>query len=127
MARAPAGSTTGRAEDLTRSASGLRPQARLFPIGYPLWDKRLGDAAYATMIFFMVAFAQPRARSIVIGGIAVAISLAIECFQLTGLPARSPRIVQIALGTTFAWHDVACYVVGAALATLIHSLLEPDA
>ena len=87
--------------------------SRLLPIGVQLWDKSLGDAAYATMIYFMVAFVRPGWRSLFVGGVALAICVAVECFQLTGLPLRLPRVLQIALGTTFAWHDLACYAVGA--------------
>jgi hypothetical protein len=32
-------------------------------------------------------------------------------------------LIQIALGTTFAWHDVACYAVGSVAAALIHRFL----
>lgn len=52
-------------------------------------------------------------RPVAVGAIAFGICLAIEAFQCTGIPARAPRPVQLALGTTFAWHDVACYLVGA--------------
>ncbi|HSO35155.1 MAG TPA: DUF2809 domain-containing protein [Labilithrix sp.] len=91
----------------------------MFPIGVHLWDKSLGDAAYATMIFFMVAFVRPGWRSLLIGAVALVLCVAIECFQLTGMPLRLPRIFQIALGTTFAWHDLACYAVGAAAPTAL--------
>jgi hypothetical protein len=102
----------------------LGAASRLLPIGNAIWDKSVGDAAYAIMIFFMVAFARPRERSTVIGVVAVALCIAIESFQLTGIPARLPRVLQILLGTRFAWHDVACYVVGGLLATLLHALLS---
>ena len=98
--------------------------SRLFPLGNATWDKSFGDGAYAVMVFFMVAFVVPGARSIPLGVIAIASCVAIECFQLTGIPARLPRLLQLALGTRFAWHDIACYVVGASLATLLHALLS---
>ncbi len=87
--------------------------SRRFPIGVHLWDKSLGDALYTVMIYFLVAIARPDRSPAALGAFALAISVAIEAFQLTGIPSRLPRILQIALGTTFAWHDVACYVVGA--------------
>jgi len=105
-------------------AIALGSASRLVAIGVPLWDKSAGDAAYAAMMFFIVTLARPRARSLTIGAVALALCLAIESFQLTGIPARLPRLFQIALGTRFAWHDVACYVVGAFLATLLHALLS---
>ena len=94
--------------------------SRLFPIGHSIWDKSTGDVAYAIMIFLLASLVRPRTRSIVLGACALAICVAIECFQLTGIPARAPRLLQIVLGTHFAWHDVACYVAGSSLATLLH-------
>ena len=96
--------------------------SRRFPIGIRLWDKSAGDALYAVMIYFAVACARPLLAPRQLGAIALAASLAIEAFQLTGIPARLPRVLQIALGTTFAWHDVACYVVGAFAVTLADSV-----
>ena len=93
--------------------------SRVFPIGLHVWDKSVGDAAYATMIYFMVAFVRPGWRSLAVGAVALLLCAAIECFQLTGIALRLPRLLQIALGTTFAWHDLACYAVGAALPTLV--------
>lgn len=99
-------------------AAGLA--TRRFPVGTYVWDKSLGDALYTVMIYFVVALARPGLRPTAIGAMALAISIAVETFQLTGIPSRLPRILQIALGTTFAWHDVACYVAGAGAVTLAH-------
>jgi hypothetical protein len=96
--------------------------SRRVPIGVHLWDKSLGDALYTVMVYFLVALARPSLDPRRLGVAALVISIAIELFQLTGIPARLPRVLQIALGTTFAWHDVACYVAGALLATLCHLL-----
>jgi len=98
--------------------------SRLLPIGAPIWDKSVGDGAYAAMVFFLIALVRPHARAIVVGAIALTTCIAIECFQRTGIPARLPRLLQIVLGTRFAWHDLACYLVGASLATLLHAFLS---
>ena len=98
--------------------------SRLVPIGVHVWDKSLGDAAYATMIYFLVAFVRPAWRSQRAGAVALGVCVAIECFQRTGIPLRLPRLFQIALGTTFAWHDLACYAVGAGLPALLLGLRE---
>jgi hypothetical protein len=94
--------------------------SRKVHLGFMLWDKSLGDVLYTVMVYFFVALARPSLRPVQLGVIALVISVAIECFQATGIPARSPRIFQIVLGTYFSWHDMACYVVGAALVTLGH-------
>jgi hypothetical protein len=82
------------------------------PLGFWLWDKSLGDALYAVMIFGIITLVRPSTRAVVRGVVAFAICFAIELFQLTGIPKTLPRILRIALGDTFAWHDVVCYAVG---------------
>jgi hypothetical protein len=113
-----------RSAALVAAAIALGAASRVWPIGRPLWDKSVGDAAYAMMLAFALSFAWPRMRSLALGVAAVGLAIAIELFQLTGLPARAPRLIQIALGTTFAWHDVACYAVGGAAAALVHRFLS---
>lgn len=93
---------------------------RRVPLGFSLWDKSAGDALYAVMIYGLVVLLRPTAKPIVLGTLAIAICVAIELFQLTAIPRAAPRVVQIVLGTTFAWHDVACYVVGGLVAAGIH-------
>ena len=100
--------------------------SRLVPIGLHVWDKSLGDAAYATMIYFLVAFVRPAWQPRRTGALALAVCVAIECFQYTGIPLRLPRLLQIALGTTFAWHDRACYAVGTAIPALVLGAREPS-
>lgn len=52
------------------------------------------------------------------------ISFAIELFQLTGVPERMPFPINRILGTTFQWHDVVCYLVGACVVTGAHVVVE---
>lgn len=76
---------------------------------------------YAVLVACLVLLVWPRMRPVAVGAIAFACCLALEAFQLTGIPARAPRFVQLALGTTFAWHDVACYLVGAVTVVVVLS------
>lgn len=94
--------------------------SRRLPLGFPLWDKSLGDALYTVMLYLLVAFVVPTLGPWKLGALALGGSVAIEIFQLTGIPARLPRVLQFALGTTFSWHDMACYVVGAVVAVAVH-------
>jgi len=96
----------------------LGAASRLWPIGWSVWDKSVGDVAYAMLIGFALLVVWPRARPLVIGAATTAACFAIELFQLTGLPRRAPGLLRVALGDTFAWHDLACYLVGAALVVL---------
>lgn len=93
--------------------------SRRFPVGLAVWDKSLGDGLYAVAIYLVAAFVAPGRSPRALGAFAFATSFAIELFQLTGVPSRLPRFLRLVLGTTFAWHDVACYAVGAlAIASL---------
>ncbi len=98
----------------------LGATSRRFPVGLLVWDKSLGDALYTVMVYFAVAFSWPALRPSRVALAALAISIAIELFQLTGVPLRLPALLQVALGTAFAWHDVACYAVGAVGALMLH-------
>jgi hypothetical protein len=97
--------------------------SRKIPIGFFLWDKSLGDALYTVMIYFFIAIAKPALHPRVLGAIALGISIAVEMFQLTGIPLRLPRVLQLALGTSFELHDIACYIVGAGAVATGHYLL----
>ena len=90
--------------------------SRRVPLGVAAWDKSLGDVLYAVAVLCLAGAVRPSASASRLGLVAFATSFAVELFQLTGLPARAPRVLRFALGTTFAWHDVGCYAVGALVA-----------
>jgi hypothetical protein len=92
--------------------------SRKVHLGLFLWDKSLGDVLYTAAMVVAMGLVAPRAKPGVLAVVAFAVSFAIELFQLTGIPlaiAESPRwgVARWILGTAFAWHDVACYAVGA--------------
>lgn len=90
-------------------------------LGSPLWDKSAGDVLYAAAVYFAIAFALPRAAPLRAALLALGICFGIELFQLTGVPSalsRSRPWTHWILGSTFAWHDLACYAVGVPLAAL---------
>lgn len=94
---------------------------KLGPTGFSLWDKSFGDADYAVMFGFLAVALRPALSPSRVGLVAFAVCFALELFQLTGLPMRAPAPLRFLLGTSFAWHDVACYAVGAlAVAALVH-------
>jgi hypothetical protein len=97
----------------------LGAASRMFPLGFALWDKSLGDVAYATLLGFIFVVAWPRARPLVVFALTATACFAIELLQLTNIPRRAPRFLGILLGDTFAWHDVVCYLVGAAFVVLV--------
>ena len=103
--------------------------SRLYPLGYFLFDKSLGDVLYAAAAYLALALALYRFRPAAVAPTALAACVAVECFKLTGLPARYARLAAVRwlLGTSFAWHNLACYAAGvAAVAALDALLLRPQ-
>lgn len=101
--------------------------SRAVHVGWSVWDKSVGDVLYTVAAYLVLAIAMPRARPIVLGAAAFAFSFAVELFQLTGIPLalyQDHRWVRLFLGTSFAWHDVICYALGAAVVALATWALE---
>jgi hypothetical protein len=92
--------------------------SRLYPLGWFVYDKSLGDALYAVAAYLALALVLHRRLPALVAALALAFCLAVECFQATGIPARNAHLgaVRWLLGTAFSWHDVACYFVGVAVA-----------
>ena len=80
--------------------------------------KYAGDALYALLIFWLVLVVAPRIRASVAAAVAFGVSVAVELFQLTGIPAElgaQSALARLVLGTTFNAPDLPFYAVGAAL------------
>lgn len=90
--------------------------------GLELWDKSFGDFIYPVMFGFLLRVVWPRMPAARVGLGAFGICMALELFQITGIPATFPRPLRFVFGTTFAWHDVACYVAGGLAVTALLSL-----
>lgn len=95
--------------------------SRRCPIGLPLYDQNLGDALYAAAVYLMLGLLRPRWPAVRLALVALAACVAVELFQLTGIPARyaSYSPVRWLLGTHFAWVDFVCYAAGVGSATAI--------
>lgn len=101
--------------------------SRALPLGWVLWDKYLGDALYAAMVYLIGKWIwdlPPHKLAIA----SIVVMTAIEAFQLTGIPlncALSPslplRILGRLLGTGFSWFDLAAYAVGIAVIWILDS------
>jgi hypothetical protein len=100
--------------------------SRLLPLGMPWWDKYVGDVAYAACGSFVIALLWSRAPPLGPAALALAGCIAVELFQLTGIPLQLRRSEALAvrafaylvLGSTFSWWDILAYVVGVTLAAL---------
>src|SRR5688572_30627041 len=93
--------------------------SRLFHTGFFIFDKYLGDALYAVMVYLLVTIlwgeGNPPKKAI----LTVAFMSMIEAFQLTLIPLqfRSSehtilKVISILLGTTFSWLDLLAYLIG---------------
>jgi hypothetical protein len=91
--------------------------SRLLPIGWPPYDKSLGDVLYAVAAYLALAMLLVRRPRALVAGLALSMCLAVEFFQATGIPERYGDwlFVRWLIGTDFAWHDVGCYIFGIAL------------
>lgn len=85
-----------------------------------------GDALYAVLIYLLVVMLAPRLRPASVAVIAATFCVAVELFQLTGLPrvwAESFRPIALVLGSGFDARDLVVYVVAVALAALLDSVV----
>ncbi|MGO3885458.1 MAG: DUF2809 domain-containing protein, partial [Mycetocola sp.] len=106
--------------------------AVLLTIGAGLTAHRLGwgpaaDACYTVMLYLLIALVWPRTRSLVVGAAAVALSTAVELFQLTPSPADlSSRFVlaRLVLGTSFDAMDLLWYLLGGAVIATADGLIR---
>lgn len=98
--------------------------SRRVHLGVHLWDKALGDALYAVVVYFLVGFVRPTWKPVKLGAWAFGLSFLVELFQLTGLPRRAPWLLRRALGDTFSWTEVFYYAVGAVTIALAHQMTK---
>ena len=96
--------------------------SRLGHTGITFFDKHLGDLLYAAMVYAVLRVAFVSTRRSVVAGAAMAIMVAIELFQLTGIAAGmvangnlATRICGRLLGTTFSFVDLGSYALAIAV------------
>lgn len=95
--------------------------SRSFSTGLLLFDKYLGDALYAVMVYLILSLLWSAGTPLQKAILAAALMAGIEAFQLTQIPLQFRlsdqvilKIISILLGTTFGWLDLAAYMVGIA-------------
>lgn len=99
--------------------------SRVVHTGFVIFDKYLGDALYAMMVYAILRLFLRAAQA---GVWAMVLMTAIEVFQLTMIPAHllgSERWVVRAcarlMGVQFSWLDLLAYTVGIACLYLVDS------
>jgi len=101
------------------SAGALNSTGRL--------EQYSGTALYASMVYAGVLFLWPRRSPSTAGAIAWAWCWAVECFQLTGIPADlSTRslLARLVLGVQFDPTDLLWYLPGIIPLVVAHELLS---
>ena len=78
--------------------------SRLYPMGWFLWDRVLGEVLYAVAAYLALAMLLVRKPPLFIAVIAFGCCLAVELFKLTGIPAENQHVflVRWFLGMTFS-------------------------
>ncbi|MFG2340549.1 DUF2809 domain-containing protein [Streptomyces yangpuensis] len=85
-----------------------------------------GDALYTVLLVALVVLVVPRWTPLRAAGTALAVSWAVELFQLSSLPAELSRqsvAARLVLGSTFNAPDLFWYVIGAAGGWLLHTAM----
>ncbi|MEU6387961.1 DUF2809 domain-containing protein [Streptomyces sp. NPDC046939] len=73
--------------------------------------KYAGDALYTVLVCAVVIMVAPRLRPVVVAGVGLGFSWAVELSQIVGIP----EVLRPLLGATFNAPDLFWYVVGAGL------------
>jgi hypothetical protein len=94
--------------------------SRLYPVGWYLYDRALGEVLYAVAAYLVLAMILSRKPPHFVAALAFLCCLAVELFKLTGVPAEHQHVflVRWFLGMTFSWVNLGYYSLGAALAAL---------
>jgi hypothetical protein len=99
--------------------------SRVIHTGWAVFDKYLGDALYAAMVYGILRLLWSPARSAVCATVVMTV---IESFQLTMIPARMlasehtiTRICARLMGVEFAFLDLLAYGVGIGCIYLVDS------
>ncbi|MGW7051660.1 ribosomal maturation YjgA family protein [Streptomyces sp. NPDC054887] len=85
-----------------------------------------GDALYTVLLCTLVVLLAPACRARTAAGVGLALSWAVECAQLTGVPAalaERSAPARLVLGSTFNAPDLFWYAAGAGLFLLIRTVV----
>jgi hypothetical protein len=91
--------------------------SRLYPVGWFLYDRVLGEVLYAVAAYLVLAVLLVRKSPLFIAVVTFGCCLAVELFKLTGIPAENQHVflVRWFLGMTFSVVNLGYYLLGAVL------------
>src|SRR5438045_6401686 len=106
--------------------SGLIVHSHIIPLP-PALRKYLGDALWATMVFFGFGFILNRASTGTVALCAFCLAALIEFSQLYHAPwidsIRATTFGELVLGATFNWPDFIAYAMGIGLGVLVERVV----
>jgi hypothetical protein len=91
--------------------------SRLYPVGWFLYDRVLGEVLYAVAAYLVLAMLLVRKPPLFIAVLAFVCCLAVELFKLTGIPAEYQHVLLVRwfLGMTFSLVNLGYYFIGVVL------------
>ena len=91
--------------------------SRLYPVGWFLYDRVLGEVLYAVAAYLVLAMLLVRKPPFFIAVIAFVCCLVVEVFKLTGIPAEHQHVLLVRwfLGMTFSAVNLGYYLIGVVL------------
>ncbi len=91
--------------------------SRLYPMGWFLLDRVLGEVLYAVAAYLVLAMLLFRKPPLLIAVIAFACCVAVEVFKLTGIPAEYQHVLLVRwfLGMNFTVVNLGYYFIGVVL------------
>ena len=91
--------------------------SRLYPVGWFLYDRALGEVLYAVAAYLVLALLLVRQPPWLLAVLAFGCCLAVELFKLTGLPAEYQHVflVRWFLGMVFSVVNLGYYFIGVVL------------
>lgn len=113
-------------------AAGILVAAIIAGLGVHAWlpdgavSDIAGDGLYAFAAYLAVVVIAPRLSPLAVGGIAVAWCVAVELFQLTGLPLEWGAVfppVMLLLGTVFDPRDLLVYALALVAACAVDGIV----
>ena len=100
--------------------------SRTVPLGWPPYDKSLGDVLYGMAAYLGLALLLPRLSMRYSAAVAAAACLAVEFLQFTEINVELLKVPVLRwfLGEVFSWHDIVCYLAGIAITVGCDALLS---
>jgi hypothetical protein len=91
--------------------------SRLYPVGWFLYDRVLGEVLYAVAAYLALALLLVRQPPWFIAVLAFVCCLAVELFKLTGIPAEFQHVLLVRwfLGMSFNLVNLGYYFIGVVL------------